>query len=173
MHMPELGDFSFASAALEFARDVHADRSEMARRVDDAERAPVTTDAGAWAEAPSELDFPGVDTPREEPPLLPKDQMDPAPLDVAPQARGESRRGSLPSPERNTTAPEPETARLGAADVSLSFEEAFEGVATDSQGMSDTATPPLRELARGEEADLAFDTAEQDRLFEGDRLFGP
>lgn len=158
-----IGDFSVSDFALGFARDKQAERSDRARGVDEEERAPITTDAGAWAENPNRLDFPGVDTPAENPSVLPKDLKHPAKTDVAPKAKDESRRGAIPSPERNTDAPEPETARLAATDISLAPEEAFEGVATGSQKRSNRVDRS-RQFAGDAEADIAFDQAERERL---------
>jgi hypothetical protein len=130
--MTDIGDFTVSDFALNFARDKQATRSEEARALDEEKRAPVTTDAGEWAQNPSQLDFPGIDTPTENPHLLPKDLMDPAKTDVSAKAKGKSERGDLPKPERNTDAPITETARLSSQDISLSPEEAFEGVGATS-----------------------------------------
>jgi len=73
--MVKLGDFTVPTAALEYATEQYGERSDEAKVADKRRRAPVTTDAQKYARRPGELDFPGVDTPREAPPLLPKDQM--------------------------------------------------------------------------------------------------
>lgn len=159
--MPGIGDFAVTAFGLDFARETQAERDALARGVDAEERAPITTDASLWAENPGRLDFPGIDTPTENPDVLPKDQMHPAETELTARARGESRRGDVPSTERNTTAPVTETAELGAADVSLAPEEAFEDVATGSQQRTVGITPGA--FAGDEEADAAFVSAEEDR----------
>jgi hypothetical protein len=73
--MVKLGDFTVPAAALEYATEQYGERSDEAKAADKRQRAPVTTDAQEYGRRPGELDFPGVDTPREAPPLLPKDQM--------------------------------------------------------------------------------------------------
>jgi hypothetical protein len=55
------------------ARNDTQSRSEEAVRTDDRKRAPVTTDYEKWKKNPGKWDFPGVDTPTNEPNLLPKD----------------------------------------------------------------------------------------------------
>lgn len=45
------------------AQQVHKDRSPMARRVDSRRRAEIADDYQEWRSAPSQFDYPGVDTP--------------------------------------------------------------------------------------------------------------
>lgn len=126
----DIGDFTVSDFGLEFARDKQESRSKESRSQDRNKRAPITTDAGAWADNPDELDYPGIDTPSENPDVLPKDLMHPAKTDVAADARGETGGtgvDQIPSGEA-------ERSRLAATDISLAPGEAFEGVATVSRG---------------------------------------
>lgn len=69
------GDFmvSFSELDKARARNDAQSRSEEAVRQDDQKRAPVTTDYDKWKDNKAAWDFPGVDTPTQEPDLLPKD----------------------------------------------------------------------------------------------------
>jgi len=69
------GDFwvGFAAQDKARARNDPRSRSEEAVRQDEKRRAPVTTDLEQWKENPGRWDFPGVDTPTQEPKALPKD----------------------------------------------------------------------------------------------------
>jgi len=166
--MAIFGDFTVADAALDFASEQNSERSEAAREADRAKRAPVTTDANAWASDKSGLDFPGVDTPTDEPSVLPKDLMQSNQPDRTAQSRGDTPPGfEGVSPASNTDAPDAELSRLASEDVSLAPEEAFEGVGSGTQEPGPTSTGGLRGvLAGNEEADTAFDSAERERLFD-------
>jgi len=153
--MPKKGDFTSASRAAEFAQEQHDERSEKAQRVDERNRAPVTTDASRWADNPEALDFPGVDTPTSDPKLLPKDQKNKARTDVAAKAKGEAQRVT-PQPARNSSAPETEVSGLFGTDVSLSVEEAFEDVGDKTVELGEralnAARPPESALQEQQEA---------------------
>jgi hypothetical protein len=62
-----VGDYVVRREALAEARDAFAERSEGSRARDRLARAPIETDVGEWRENQIGLDFPGVDTPRDEP----------------------------------------------------------------------------------------------------------
>lgn len=128
--MGNIGDFSVVDRALGLARETQEERSETAREVDEEKRAPITTKYPLWSENPSEYDFPGIDTPSENPSVLPKDYKKSGRdnFDLTAKAQAKSERGKVPSEERNTTAPVTETSELAATDISLAPEEAFEGV---------------------------------------------
>ena len=55
------------------ARNDTMSRSKEAVRMDERKRAPITTDLDQWKSAPGRWDFPGVDTPTQEPGVRPKD----------------------------------------------------------------------------------------------------
>jgi hypothetical protein len=167
--------------------EVHQDRSERAQRVDERRSAKVTRDPIQWANNPGQFDFPGVDTvqPNElheqrsekaqrvdERNIAPTadsrqqwaqnpDQYDYPGVD-RPQTYGPTANRSVPSPERNTDAPEPFTSRLSNQDVSLSPEEAFEGVGVGSLSESAESDP-----------DPGFMQAEEQRSSAGGLLDTP
>lgn len=70
-----VGDFTVDFADMDKARAQNdaQSRSEEAVKQDNRKRAPVTTDYERWASNKSGLDYPGVDTPSQQPDLLPKD----------------------------------------------------------------------------------------------------
>jgi hypothetical protein len=123
--MTKIGDFAVVSPALALARDEQADRGALSRGVDAEERAPVTTNAQKWAENKSQFDFPGIDTPSENPDLLPKDLKSGNPS-VAREARGE------PSVAPEETSTRIEKRALAENDVPLSPDEAFFGAHSES-----------------------------------------
>lgn len=128
----EIGEFNVGDDNdIGLARRAHLSRSKEAQASDASKRAPVTTDASRYASQPGELDYPGVDTPSTDPNVLPKDlrqREQPATTEPPDSARRRTQPAETPSTERNTQAPEPLTIGLGKQDVSLSPEEAFEGV---------------------------------------------
>lgn len=127
------GDFTVADSAFEYAQEENQERSEAAREADKAKRATITTDASRWANNKSGLDFPGVDTPSNDPDVLPKDLKQSQQPDRTARSRGEMpARVTDPTPSRNTEAPEVEVSRLSSQDISLAPEEAFEGVGATS-----------------------------------------
>jgi hypothetical protein len=69
------GDFwvEFSEMDKARARNDARSRSEQAVQVDERRRAPVTTDYDKWKDNPGRWDFPGVDTPTQDPNLRPKD----------------------------------------------------------------------------------------------------
>jgi hypothetical protein len=69
------GDFQVPVNEIDKARAKNdtMTRSEEAIKQDDRKRAPVTTDLNKWANNKAKFDYPGVDTPTQEPNLLPKD----------------------------------------------------------------------------------------------------
>jgi len=69
------GDFwaDFTDMDKARAKNDAMSRSEEAVRTDERRRAPITTDLEQWKESPGAFDFPGVDTPTQEPNVLPKD----------------------------------------------------------------------------------------------------
>lgn len=73
--MEEFGDFRVRHKDWEDAAARENERSRAAQRVDQDRRAPITTNYRVWAANPSHYDFPGIDTPRAAPHLLPKDLM--------------------------------------------------------------------------------------------------
>jgi len=176
----EVSDQDKAEAKFSISRNRGIGRSQNAAIADKSKRAPVTTDLERWKSNKGELDFPGVDTPTDSPDVRPKDlRQEQRPNTTDPQQSAAARATvpDTPSTERNTSAPLPFTTALSERDASLSFEEAFEGVATGSaktrlQDPASATTPAfgggingseLSQMAGGEEADIAFVRAEEDR----------
>jgi hypothetical protein len=156
------GDFMVGFSELDKARarnDVQS-RSEEAVRQDDQKRAPVTTNYDKWKQSPGQWDFPGVDTPTQEPNLLPKDlkagNPDTTDFDARDEREQERKQQSFPQKknaasgksnfilqtedERIPASDETAEARgidefgvfAEARDVSLSPDEAFQGVGLGS-----------------------------------------
>jgi NAD-dependent DNA ligase len=76
LRMTDVGDFRVDLENQDKVRSTHnarSQRSDKARRVDERNRAPITTDVEKWRESPDEFDFPGVDTPTSDPDLKEKD----------------------------------------------------------------------------------------------------
>lgn len=129
--MVNRGDFAVSDFEAEFAEDKQDARSDRSKDVDAQKRAPVTTNAQAWASDMDDLDFPGVDTPRADPNVLPKDLMDPAPTNLTARAGDD-----VPAETREVSAAELERQALSKQDISLAPDEAFKGVgATSSREM--------------------------------------
>lgn len=162
-----IGEFNVGDDSnIALARRAHLSRSKEAQASDAAKRAPVTTNASRYASQPGELDYPGVDTPSTDPNVLPKDlrqKQRPAATDPPDPPQRRTQPPDTPSNERNTQAPEPLTTGLAKQDVSLSPEEAFEGVGSgssegaffgtgsrvDEQRRLESGDPP--DIARGED----------------------
>jgi len=117
------GDFLVDFAELDKARAKNdaRSRSEAAVRADDRQRAPVTTDYEMWKDNKAKFDFPGVDTPKEEPNLLPKDVKAGDPNTADFQARDERmkerKEQSYPRKEKDGRVLQEKGNRILAADV--------------------------------------------------------
>jgi hypothetical protein len=68
-----IGDFRVEAGADDSAEFYHQSRTDTARRVDSRRRAPITTEVDQWKDNPGKFDFPGVDTPSDNPGLQHKD----------------------------------------------------------------------------------------------------
>lgn len=158
------GDFwvEFTEMDKARARNDAMSRSERAVREDDRQRAPITTNYETWKDSPGRWDFPGVDTPTQEPKTKPKDFMhgqQPNTADVDEESEvatgSQSRKQDAPSGKENfflegesgplpasdfTQGPQGENMRdrriaqnfLAAAGVPASSEEVFKGTNTGS-----------------------------------------
>jgi len=134
---PEISDNENAKARFETSLNRGIGRSQNAAIADKSKRAPVTTDLERWKENKGELDFPGVDTPSDDPQVLPKDlrqEQRPATTDPPDPPQTRTQPPETPSTEKGTQAPEPLTSGLFTQDVSLSPEEAFEGAGRGDPG---------------------------------------
>lgn len=174
------GDFwvEFAAQDKARARNDPRSRSEEAVRQDEQKRAPITTDLEQWKNNKSGFDFPGVDTPTQNPKALPKDYKRGGDF----QTTGVDEESEVATRTERTVADQyPE----GAAGSSLreSFflevaqrpgvaEQDFEKEAP-TRGRDPTIGPepsserlpaPIKEnLASGKSADVSFVQAEQTR----------
>jgi len=172
------------------ARNDTQSRSEEAVRTDDRKRAPVTTDYEKWKKNPGVWDFPGVDTPTNEPNLLPKDvkkgdpntadfdesgeaefdeeEQDPFPR-VVDSPSGieilETGDDRVPATDVTRSVPNPDTFAPGVAPEDFEEDEPepgpdVMGPEPSSQRLPETAR---QNLASGESADISFVQAEQSR----------
>jgi hypothetical protein len=63
----QFGDFEIDRREYNRAEEFQEERSSKARRVDARRRAPVTDEITTWKSDPSHYDYPGIDTPSDEP----------------------------------------------------------------------------------------------------------
>jgi hypothetical protein len=97
--MRTFGEFQVSSSEYEEAQEEFAQQSPEAKRVDKRRRAPITTNEDVYAQAPGRYDFPGVDTPSDDPKVKRKDRNT---VD-ADETTLETTEGSLFVRENNTT----------------------------------------------------------------------
>lgn len=146
----KVGDFLVLTGHKEAAEETHAERSEEAKRVETSRRAPITTSYQAWKSNPDHYDFPGVDTPSEEPNVLPKDLTHEEPAKTSHEVRGEA--PHPPLTEEDMDANERVLSEMG---VPASPEEVFEGMYVRSTGDGMGGPMYNRDLGRPVETDRA------------------
>jgi len=188
------GDFMVGFSEMDKARAKNdaRSRSKEAVRTDDRKRAPVTTDFDKWKNNKSRFDFPGVDTPRQEPNLLPKDvKQDEKPETTDFEARDERikerKEMSYPRKEKDGRVLQLEGNRIPAWQVNKNapsgtipgvapsdFEEEPDTPGKDVMGAIPSATRLSQSardgLADGVQADMAFMDAEEGRRQEQDTV---
>jgi hypothetical protein len=103
----EISDKDTAAARFQSSLNRGIGRSQNAAIADKGKRAPVTTDVERWKENKGELDFPGVDTPTDDPKVLPKD------------LRQKQRPATTDPPERPTPRRDDTGSAAGALSSSL------------------------------------------------------
>jgi len=172
------------------ARNDTQSRSEEAVRTDDRKRAPVTTDYEKWKKNPGVWDFPGVDTPTNEPNLLPKDvkKGDPntADFDESGEAEFDEQEQEtfprvvdspsgieiletgddrVPATDVTRSVPNPDTFAPGVAPEDFEQDEPEPGPDVMGPEPSSQRLPETvrQNLASGESADISFVQAEQSR----------
>jgi len=121
-----VGDFVVTDDAHDAAEEQMGKRTARSQRRDRSQRAPVTTDYNKWKSNTDHWDFPGVDTPRQDPRVKPKDlkQAD-KPRTTDPKSGEASRpRDPLTSEKRDRATFK---ARASARDLTLTTEEAMKG----------------------------------------------
>jgi hypothetical protein len=163
----EVSDQDKAEAKVSTSLNRGIGRSQEAAAADKGKRAPVTTDYERWKKNKGELDFPGADTPTDDPQVLPKDlRQKQRPATTDPPER--------PTPRRDDTgsAAGPLSRSLGVSpgvtdtDPTRSFQdELVEPGERRAAGGRRGNVPQgfVDNLASGREADMAFTEAESRR----------
>ncbi len=173
------GDFLPTNKAHGRAEAFHDDRPPAERRADEAKRAAITTDYEVWSANPGHFDFPGIDTPTSTPQTQPKDYK-----------RGAEIRTTDPDEETEIATGSSQGEFFREIDgnrvpASVPLEQEPEDNTVDAPGLApgdfrqepDTPSRTLgsvpssvrlpadvREgMAGGEEADMLFVQAEEDR----------
>jgi len=141
----EVSDQDKAEAKVSTSLNRGIGRSQEAAAADKGKRAPVTTDYERWKKNKGELDFPGADTPTDDPNVLPKDlrqRQQPATTDPEDRSdRRKRRANNMAAPGQGVLldevaeaginsfdiADESVTAAAADRDVSLGPEEALYG----------------------------------------------
>lgn len=163
----EISDLDNASARFQSSLNRGTHRPQEAAAADKGKRAPVTTDLERWKDNKGELDYPGVDTPTDDPQVLPKDlrqKQRPATTDPP----------DPPTPRRDDTgsATEPLSSAFGVSpevtdtDPTRSFEDELIDPGERRAAGGRRGNVPqgfVDNLAAGREADLAFTEAESGR----------
>ena len=129
MRTMPVGDFQLDLRDQDSAEAKHDFRSQTARRTDRNERAPITTDLDKWKENKAKYDYPGVDTPTEEPGVLPKDFERGGPFETSEQASETfaSESADIPVDPVPRTEEVMEREQLASMDISANPGEVFEG----------------------------------------------
>jgi len=130
-----VGDFVVSDRAEDKAEEQMGERTSRSQRRDRSQRAPVTTDYDKWAGNTDHWDFPGVDTPRQDPRVKPKDLKQSDKPRTTDTKSGEAYRPRDPLTSEKR-AKNTFKARASSRDVSLATEEAFQGqFANDPQAI--------------------------------------
>jgi len=180
----EIGDKDKAEARFSSSLNRGIGRSQEAARADKAKRAPVTTDFDKWKNNKSGLDFPGVDTPSDDPKVLPRDYARGGPIEtVEPDdnsmAASPRSRVDASSPGNDSFLLEDQVAAgvdgtelrnelFGAEaqsrDVSLSPGEAFDGVGAAGIGSESRGDIPVTDQFG------RFDKSPEEEAFDLDQI---
>jgi hypothetical protein len=115
------------------ARNDTFSRSKEAIRQDDQKRAPITTDVERWKNNKSGLDFPGVDTPTQDPKVLPKDlKQKQQPRTTEPDAQSQAKQSggfdAFPEAAAGGSMEDAFMAEMAGRDVPASPDEVTRGV---------------------------------------------
>lgn len=163
----EVSDQDKAEAKVSTSLNRGIGRSQEAAAADKGKRAPVTTDYERWKDNKGELDFPGADTPTDDPQVLPKDlRQKQRPATTDPPER--------PTPKRDETenAAGPLSSTLGVSpevtdtDPTRSFQDELVDPGERRAAGGRRGNVPqgfVDNLAAGRDADLAFTEAEAGR----------
>ena len=163
----EVSDQDKAEAKVSTSLNRGIGRSQEAAAADKGKRAPVTTDYERWKKNKGELDFPGADTPTDDPQVLPKDlrqKQRPATTDPPdPPAPRRDDTGSATGALTSSFGVSPE---VQESDPTRSFEDELIDPGERRAAGGRRGNVPqgfVDNLAAGRDADLAFTEAESER----------
>jgi len=157
MSMRTIGDFEVEDDEYEEAQEEFAQQSPEAKRVDKRRRAPITTNEDVYAQAPGRYDFPGVDTPTQDPKALPKDYKagDPRTTEVDEESEvATSNPGGFdmfPEAAAGSSLEDSFMAEMAGRDVPASPEEVQDGVGAGGMTALGGLHPSFGETRPGEE----------------------
>jgi hypothetical protein len=164
---PEIGDKDNAEARFESSLNRGIGRSQEAAAADKGKRAPVTTDYERWKDNKGELDFPGVDTPTNDPQVLPKDlRQKQRPATTEPPDPPERRQDETGSAVGALTSSFGVSPEVQDSDPTRSFEDELIDPGERRAAGGRRGNVPqgfVDNLAAGRDADLAFTEAESKR----------
>jgi hypothetical protein len=163
----EVSDQDKAEAKVSTSLNRGIGRSQEAAAADKGKRAPVTTDYERWKENKGELDFPGADTPTDDPKVKPKDlRQKQRPATTDPPDPPDPRQDDTGSLMGALTSGFGVSPRVQESDPTRSFEdELIEPGERRAAGGRRGNVPQgfVDNLAAGRDADLAFTEAESER----------
>jgi hypothetical protein len=163
----EISDKDKAEAKVSTSLNRGIGRSQEAAAADKGKRAPVTTDYERWKKNKGELDFPGADTPTDDPQVLPKDlQQEQRPATTDPPDPPEPRRDETGSAVGALSSSLGVSPAVQDSDPTRSFEdELIDPGARRAAGGRRGNVPQgfVDNLAAGRDADIAFTEAESGR----------
>lgn len=117
----EVSDQDKAEAKVSTSLNRGIGRSQEAAAADKGKRAPVTTDYERWKKKKGELDFPGADTPTDDPQVLPKDlRQKQRPATTDPEDRSDTRKrraNNMAAPGQGVLLDEAAEAGIGSRDI--------------------------------------------------------
>ena len=163
----EIGDKDNASARFQSSLNRGIGRSQEAAAADKGKRAPVTTDYERWKKNKGELDFPGVDTPTDDPKVRPKDlRQKQRPATTDPPDPPTPRRDDTGSAAGAFTSSFGVSPEVQESDPTRSFEDELIDPGERRAAGGRRGNVPqgfVDNLAAGRDADLAFTEAESER----------
>jgi len=172
---PEIGDKDTAEARFDSSIRKGIGRSQNAAIADKAKRAPVTTDVERWKENKGELDFPGVDTPTDDPNVLPKDlRQEQRPATTDPPDPPTRRRDDTASALTGITSSLGVSPEVQQTDPTRSFQDELVDPGERRAAGGRRGNVPqgfVDNLASGRNADMAFTEAESQRGSGGRQTF--
>jgi hypothetical protein len=163
----EVSDQDKAEAKVSTSLNRGIGRSQEAAAADKGKRAPVTTDYERWKKNKGELDFPGADTPTDDPQVLPKDlRQKQRPATTDPPDPPTPRRDDTRSATGALTSSFGVSPEVQESDPTRSFEDELIDPGERRAAGGRRGNVPqgfVDNLAAGRDADLAFTEAESER----------